>query len=125
MPKTIPDASLARYFADRHSLDYGDAVICLVHSLLREAEQCADWIYEAAFVLGFIGRSFYELAGGDSDSSESSKNIFWPRDCPRYRRSPRLGTRRGSRPLEAIMNKADPNQGPLVWLRFRAYLRGE
>ena len=63
---------VARYFADRHGLDYDDAVICLVHSLLREAEQCADRIDEAAFVLGFIGRSFYGLTGGDSDSSESS-----------------------------------------------------
>ena len=63
---------VARYFADRHGLDYDDAVICLVHSLLREAEQCADRIDEAAFVLGFIGQSFYGLTGGDSDSSESS-----------------------------------------------------
>ena len=64
--------NLARYFADRHGLDYDDAVICLVHSLLREAEQCADRIDEAAFVLGFIGQSFYGLTGDDSDSSESS-----------------------------------------------------
>ena len=63
---------VARYFADRHGLDYDDAVICLVHSLLREAEQCADRIDEAAFVLGFIGQPIYGLAGGDSDSSESS-----------------------------------------------------
>ena len=63
---------IARYFADRHGLDYDDAVICLVHSLLREAEQCADRIDEAAFVLGFIGQSFYGLTGGDSGSSESS-----------------------------------------------------
>ena len=63
---------LARYFADRHGLDYDDAVICLVHSLLREAEQCADRIDEAAFVLGFIGQSFDGLTVDDSDSSESS-----------------------------------------------------
>ena len=63
---------VARYFADRHGLEYDDAVICLVHSLLREAEQCADRIDEAAFVLGFIGQSIYGLTGGDSDSSESS-----------------------------------------------------
>ena len=30
---------VARYFADRHDFDYDDAVICLVHSLLREAQR--------------------------------------------------------------------------------------
>ena len=63
---------LALYLADRHGLDYDDAVICLVHSLLREAEQCADRVDEAAFVLGFIGQSFYGLTYDDGDSSESS-----------------------------------------------------
>ena len=63
---------LARYLAERHGLDYDDAVICLVHSLLREAEQCADRVDEAAFVLGFIGQSFYGLTYADGDSSESS-----------------------------------------------------
>jgi len=53
--------AVARYFADRHGLDYDDAVICLVHSLLREADQAADRHPEAAFVWAFIGESIYGL----------------------------------------------------------------
>jgi len=57
--REAPD--VARYFADRHGLDYDDAVICLVHSLLREADQAADRHPEAAFVWAFIGESIYGL----------------------------------------------------------------
>ena len=63
---------LARYFADRHGLDYGDAVICLVHSLLREAEQCLETSDEAAGVYYFIYKTFYSWVENADDSSESS-----------------------------------------------------
>ena len=63
---------VARYSADRHDFDYDDADICLVHSLLREAQQASERSPEAYFVLEFIGRSIYGLGDGDSDSSESS-----------------------------------------------------
>ena len=33
---------MASYFADRHGLDYDDAVICLVDSLVKEAFQSRD-----------------------------------------------------------------------------------
>ena len=64
--------SIALWFKDRHDFDYDDAVICLVHSLLREAQQASERSPEAYFVLEFIGRSIYGLGDGDSDSSESS-----------------------------------------------------
>ena len=63
---------MARYFADRHGLDYDDAVICLVDSLVKEAFQSRDRVEEARFVFDFIVQSVYRLAVADSDSSESS-----------------------------------------------------
>jgi hypothetical protein len=63
---------IARYFADRHGLDYDDAVICLIHSLLREAEQCLDTSDEAAGVYYFIYKTFYSWVENADDSSESS-----------------------------------------------------
>ena len=63
---------IALWFKDRHDFDYDDAVICLVHSLLREAQQASERSPEAYFVLEFIGRSIYGLGDGDRDSSESS-----------------------------------------------------
>jgi len=63
---------VARYFADRHGLDYDDAVICLVDSLVKEAFQARDRVEETRFVFDFIVQSFYRLAVADSDSSEGS-----------------------------------------------------
>ena len=63
---------LARYFADRHGLDYDDAVICLVDSLVKEAFQARDRVEEARFVFEFIAQAVYRLVIADSDSSESS-----------------------------------------------------
>ena len=63
---------VARYFADRHGLDYDDAVICLVDSLVKEAFQARDRVEEARFVFEFIARAVYSLVIADSDSSESS-----------------------------------------------------
>ena len=63
---------LARYFADRLGLDYDDAVICLVDSLVKEAFQARDRVEEARFVFDFIVQSVYRLVVADSDSSESS-----------------------------------------------------
>ena len=63
---------LARYFADRHGLDYDDAVICLVDSLVKEAFQARDRAEEARFVFEFIAQAVYRLVIADSDSSESS-----------------------------------------------------
>jgi hypothetical protein len=63
---------VARYFADRHGLDYDDAVICLVDSLVKEAFQARDRVEEARFVFEFIAQAVYSLAIADSDSSESS-----------------------------------------------------
>ena len=64
--------NLARYFADRHGLDYDDAVICLVDSLVKEAFQARDRVEEARFVFEFIAQAVYSLVIADSDSSESS-----------------------------------------------------
>ena len=63
---------LASYFADRHGLDYDDAVICLVDSLVKEAFQARDRVEEARFVFEFIAQAVYRLVIADSDSSESS-----------------------------------------------------
>jgi len=63
---------IAKWFAGRHGLDYDDAVICIVHSLLQEAHQASDRSSEAHFVLEFIAKSIFGLGNGDSDSSESS-----------------------------------------------------
>ena len=63
---------IAKWFAGRHGLDYDDAVICIVHSLLQEAHQASDRSSEAYFVLEFIAKSIFGLGNGDSDSSESS-----------------------------------------------------
>ena len=63
---------VARYFADRHGLDYDDAVICLVDSLVKEAFQARDRVEEARFVFEFIAQAVYSLAIAASDSSESS-----------------------------------------------------
>jgi hypothetical protein len=63
---------VARYFADRHGLDYDDAVICLVDSLVKEAFQARDRVEEARFVLEFIAQAVYRLVIADTDSSESS-----------------------------------------------------
>ena len=63
---------VARYFADRHGLDYDDAVICLVDSLVKEAFQARDRVEEARFVFEFIAQAVYRLVIADSDSSESS-----------------------------------------------------
>lgn len=63
---------MASYFADRHGLDYDDAVICLVDSLVKEAFQSRDRVEEARFVFDFIVQSVYRLVVADSDSSESS-----------------------------------------------------
>ena len=63
---------VARYFADRHGLDYDDAVICLVDSLVKEAFQARDRVEEARFVFEFIAQAVYSLVIADSDSSESS-----------------------------------------------------
>ena len=63
---------VARYFADRHGLDYDDAVICLCDSLIKEAFQARDRVEEARFVFEFIAGAVYRLAMSDSDSSESS-----------------------------------------------------
>ena len=63
---------VARYFADRHGLDYDDAVICLVDSLVKEAFQARDRVEEARLVFEFIAQAVYSLVIADSDSSESS-----------------------------------------------------
>jgi len=63
---------IARYFADRHGLDYDDAVICLVDSLVKEAFQARDRVEEARLVFEFIAQAVYRLVIADSDSSESS-----------------------------------------------------
>ena len=63
---------VARYFADRHGLDYDDAVICLVDSLIKEAFEARDRVDEARFVFEFIVGAVARLAMSDSDSSESS-----------------------------------------------------
>ena len=63
---------VARYFADRHGLDYDDAVICLVDSLIKEAFQARDRVEEARFVFEFIAQAVCRLAMSDDDSSESS-----------------------------------------------------
>ena len=63
---------MASYFADRHGLDYDDAVICLVDSLVKEAFQSRQRVEEARFVFDFIVQSVYRLVVADSDSSESS-----------------------------------------------------
>ena len=63
---------VARHFADRHGLDYDDAVICLVDSLVKEAFQARDRVEEARFVFEFIAQAVYSLVIADSDSSESS-----------------------------------------------------
>jgi len=63
---------VARYFADRHGLDYDDAVICLVDSLVKEAFPARDRVEEARFVFEFIAQAIYRLVIADSDSSESS-----------------------------------------------------
>ena len=63
---------VARYFADRHGLDYDDAVICLVDSLVKEAFQARDRVEEARFVFEFIAQAVYSLVIAGSDSSESS-----------------------------------------------------
>ena len=63
---------VARYFADRHGLDYDDAVICLVDSLVKEAFQARDRVEEARFVFEFIAQAVYRLVIADTDSSESS-----------------------------------------------------
>ena len=63
---------LASHFADRHGLDYDDAVICLVDSLVKEAFQARDRVEEARFVFEFIAQAVYSLVIADSDSSESS-----------------------------------------------------
>ena len=63
---------VARYFADRHGVDYDDAVICLVDSLVKEAFQARDRVEEARFVFEFIAQAVYRLVIADSDSSESS-----------------------------------------------------
>ena len=60
---------LARYVADRHGLEYPEAVELIVHSLLQEAYQASEKHERAAEVLEFIGGCFYST---DSDSSESS-----------------------------------------------------
>ena len=63
---------VARYFADRHGLDYDDAVICLVDSLVKEAFQARDRVEEARLVFEFIAQAVYSLVIADSDSSEST-----------------------------------------------------
>ena len=63
---------VARYFADRHGLDYDDAVICLVDSLVKEAFQARERVEEARLVFEVIAEAVYSLVIADSDSSESS-----------------------------------------------------
>ena len=50
--------TLVTWFQRRHGLDRDDAAICIVHSVLSEAEQAAASVPEAGRVLEFTGRLF-------------------------------------------------------------------
>ena len=66
---SAPD--IAREIAERENLYYPHVVEMLVHSLLQEALQASEKHEDAAAVLDFIGRCFFNT-DDDSDSSESS-----------------------------------------------------
>lgn len=51
--------SLLDYFQHKYKLDRDDAAILVIHSILTEAKQCSQ-VPEAANVLDFIGRHFYD-----------------------------------------------------------------
>lgn len=50
---------LLSYMQYRYDMDRDDAAILVVHSILTEAKQCQQ-VPEAAAVLDYIGRTFYD-----------------------------------------------------------------